>query len=164
MAKKWKDIRKGLPRKPLTPEEHQVQLKRLARLDEFCEGLEPTGKLLELADRYTAGSITFAEFESTVRSWAPESETLKAPDLDAVFAALDAAKLPDDFLSEADRDRRPDHNRPDFDLDLVIGPTTEAALEYSRSGRVEPVTLKELRAILDTSRNGKTRTLAKIPH
>jgi antitoxin VapB len=38
-----------------------------------------------------------------------------------VFAALDAAHVPDDFLSEAERDRRPPESRPAldelFDLD-----------------------------------------------
>ena len=38
-----------------------------------------------------------------------------------VFAALDAAHVPDDFLSEAERDRRPPERRPAldelFDLD-----------------------------------------------
>ena len=34
----------------------------------------------------------------------------EVPSQDDVFAALDAAKLPDDFMSEADRDRRlPEH-------------------------------------------------------
>jgi hypothetical protein len=47
--------------------------------------------------------------------------------VDEVFAALDAAKFPDDFLSDADRDRRPLEDRPE--LDLAIGPTTEAAME-----------------------------------
>ena len=30
----------------------------------------------------------------------------EVPSLDDVFAALDAAKLPEDFMSDADRDRR----------------------------------------------------------
>jgi antitoxin VapB len=37
------------------------------------------------------------------------------PSLEEVFAALDAAKLPEDFMSEADRDRRPPVNRPALD-------------------------------------------------
>ena len=36
----------------------------------------------------------------------------EVPSLDDVFAALDAAKLPEDFMSEADRDRRPPESRP----------------------------------------------------
>jgi hypothetical protein len=32
-----------------------------------------------------------------------------------VFAALDAAKIPDDFLSEEERDRRPPEHRPALD-------------------------------------------------
>jgi antitoxin VapB len=36
----------------------------------------------------------------------------EVPSLVEVFAALDAAKLPDDFMSEADRDRRPAEDRP----------------------------------------------------
>ena len=42
-----------------------------------------------------------------------------------VFAALDAAHVPDDFLSEAERDRRPPESRPVlhelFDLDQKSG-------------------------------------------
>jgi antitoxin VapB len=37
------------------------------------------------------------------------------PPLGEVFAALDAARLPDDFLGEADRDRRPAQQRPTLD-------------------------------------------------
>lgn len=36
----------------------------------------------------------------------------EVPSLVDVFAALDAAKLPDGFMSEADRDRRPAEDRP----------------------------------------------------
>ena len=36
----------------------------------------------------------------------------EVPNLTEVFAALDAAKLPDDFMSDADRDRRPAEDRP----------------------------------------------------
>lgn len=36
----------------------------------------------------------------------------EVPSLDDVFAALDAAKIPEDFLSGADRDRRPPEDRP----------------------------------------------------
>ena len=36
----------------------------------------------------------------------------EVPSLVEVFAALDAATLPDDFMSEADRDRRPAEDRP----------------------------------------------------
>jgi antitoxin VapB len=39
----------------------------------------------------------------------------EVPSLDDVFAALDAAKLPEDFMSDADRDRRPPENRPALD-------------------------------------------------
>ena len=37
------------------------------------------------------------------------------PPLAEVFAALDAAQFPDDFLSEADRDRRPAQQRSALD-------------------------------------------------
>jgi hypothetical protein len=37
------------------------------------------------------------------------------PDVDEIFAALDAAKIPADFLSDADRDRRPPEDRPALD-------------------------------------------------
>lgn len=65
MAKKWKDIRKGPPPKPLSPEEHRAMAERLARLDKFCEGMEDElqWKLLEPAHRYTHGEISFEEFE-----------------------------------------------------------------------------------------------------
>jgi len=36
----------------------------------------------------------------------------EVPSLAAVFAALDADKLPDDFMSDADRDRRAPEDRP----------------------------------------------------
>jgi antitoxin VapB len=39
----------------------------------------------------------------------------EVPSLAEVFAALDAAKLPDDFMSEADRDRRLAEDRPALD-------------------------------------------------
>jgi antitoxin VapB len=39
----------------------------------------------------------------------------EVPSLTEVFAALDAAKLPDDFMSDADRDRRPAEDRPALD-------------------------------------------------
>ena len=39
----------------------------------------------------------------------------EVPSLDDVFAALDAAKLPDDFMSDADRDRQSPENRPSID-------------------------------------------------
>jgi antitoxin VapB len=38
----------------------------------------------------------------------------EVPDLDEVFAALDAAGIPEDFLREADRDRRPPEDRPEL--------------------------------------------------
>jgi hypothetical protein len=34
--------------------------------------------------------------------------------VDEVFAALDAAKIPHDFMSGADRDRRPPEDRPEL--------------------------------------------------
>jgi antitoxin VapB len=39
----------------------------------------------------------------------------EVPSLDEVFAALDAAELPEDFMSAADRDRRPPENLPALD-------------------------------------------------
>jgi antitoxin VapB len=36
----------------------------------------------------------------------------EVPSLAEVYAALDSAKLPDDFMSDADRDRRPAEERP----------------------------------------------------
>jgi antitoxin VapB len=48
----------------------------------------------------------------------PESGDIilsEIPPLTEVFAALEAARLPEDFMSEADRDRRPAQERPAFD-------------------------------------------------
>lgn len=39
----------------------------------------------------------------------------EVPPLAEVFAALDSARLPADFLSEADRDQRPAEDRPAVD-------------------------------------------------
>ena len=39
----------------------------------------------------------------------------EVPSLTEVFAALDAANFPDDFMSDADRDRRPAEDRPALD-------------------------------------------------
>ncbi len=39
----------------------------------------------------------------------------EVPPLTDVFVALDAAQLPAEFLSEADRDRRPAQDRPTLD-------------------------------------------------
>jgi len=43
-----------------------------------------------------------------------------------VFAALDEARVPDDFLSEAERDRRPPASRPA--LDALFGPDEQDRL------------------------------------
>ena len=37
------------------------------------------------------------------------------PNIDEVFAALDATNFPERFLSEADRDKRPLQTRPELD-------------------------------------------------
>jgi hypothetical protein len=39
----------------------------------------------------------------------------EVPNIDEIFAALDAAKIPADFLSDADRDRRPPQDRQALD-------------------------------------------------
>ena len=39
----------------------------------------------------------------------------EAPSLDDVFAALDAARIPKDFMSDKDRDGRPPQDRPELD-------------------------------------------------
>jgi antitoxin VapB len=40
----------------------------------------------------------------------------EVPSLDEVFSALDAAKIPEDFLmTDADRERRPPADRPELD-------------------------------------------------
>lgn len=45
---------------------------------------------------------------------------VERPSVEEVFAALDAAQLPDDFLGEADRDQRPPDVRPRLTT-LVLG-------------------------------------------
>ena len=59
-------------------------------------------------------------FRSSVVSIRRDSQTgdvilSEVPPLAEVFAALDAAQLPQDFLSEADRDRRTAEDRPALD-------------------------------------------------
>lgn len=39
----------------------------------------------------------------------------EVPDIEEVFAELDAARIPRDFMSDADRDRRPPQKRPELD-------------------------------------------------
>ena len=39
----------------------------------------------------------------------------EVPPLEHVFAALDNARLPDDFMSDVDRDRRPPEDRPELE-------------------------------------------------
>ncbi len=81
MARKWSEIRKGpLPEvKPLTPEIAE----RLKRLDHFCGKLtdsdrdDPTADLLELGHRYTAGEITFEEFQRAYWQTRPVGERLE---------------------------------------------------------------------------------------
>lgn len=48
----------------------------------------------------------------------PESGDIvlsEVPDIEEVFAELDAAQIPKDFMSDADRDRRPPQKRPELD-------------------------------------------------
>lgn len=81
MARKWSEIRKGPPSvvKPLTPEIAES----LARLDQFCGELtnsdrdDPTADLLELGHRYTAGEITFEEFQRAYWQTRPVGERLE---------------------------------------------------------------------------------------
>ncbi|MFT4114894.1 antitoxin [Silvibacterium sp.] len=40
----------------------------------------------------------------------------EVPEIEEIFAELDAAKIPADFMSDADRDRRPAEKRPEIDL------------------------------------------------
>jgi antitoxin VapB len=61
----------------------------------------------------------------------PESGSLilsEVPSLSAVFAALDAAKLPDDFLSDADRDRSIATPRPALEELFDDNPSTGKSL------------------------------------
>lgn len=63
------------PIKPLTPEIAE----RLARLNKFCEemGSEAQFDLLELGHRYTAGEITFDEFQRAYWQTRPVGERLE---------------------------------------------------------------------------------------
>jgi virulence-associated protein VagC len=55
----------------------------------------------------------FRSSEVTIRRDANGDVVLsEVPSLAEVFAALDAAKLPKDFMGEGDRDRRPAEERP----------------------------------------------------
>jgi virulence-associated protein VagC len=57
-----------------------------------------------------------------------EENKKKAEKLDEVFAALDAAQIPADFMSDADRDRRPPQVRPELDAetdDLILSPAPQ---------------------------------------
>ena len=59
-------------------------------------------------------------FRSSIVSIRRDAETgdvilSEVPQLAEVFAALDAAQLPADFLSEADRDQRPAEDRSALD-------------------------------------------------
>ena len=58
----------------------------------------------------------------------PESGDIilsEVPDIDEVFATLDAANFPADFLNEADRDRRPPQPRPEIDQLFDEAPETK---------------------------------------
>lgn len=72
-------------------------------------------------------------FRSSVVSIRRDAQTgdvilSEVPPLAEVFAALDAAGLPADFLSEADRDRRPAQARPALDQ-LFVDESAEAEAE-----------------------------------
>jgi virulence-associated protein VagC len=59
----------------------------------------------------------FRSSEVSIRRDADGNVVLsEAPSVADVFAALDDASLPDDFLGDADRDRRPAEDRPALDL------------------------------------------------
>jgi len=59
----------------------------------------------------------FRSHEVSIRRDPESGEVIlsEIPTVADVFAALDAANLPDGFLSEADRDRRPAEERPALD-------------------------------------------------
>lgn len=44
----------------------------------------------------------------------------EVPALEDVFTALDAARLPDEFLNEADRDRQEPQERPELDALFAV--------------------------------------------
>jgi hypothetical protein len=49
-------------------ERRRTQITRAIRLNQN-EGLDPTPRLLALADRYIAGELSLDEYTSTIRSW-----------------------------------------------------------------------------------------------
>ena len=59
----------------------------------------------------------FRSSEVSIRRDPESGEVIlsEIPPLSEVFAALNATQLPDDFLSESDRDRRPAEERPALD-------------------------------------------------
>lgn len=73
MGMRWEDIRRGPAPEPLSEDERRVQMERLDRLNKFCEGMEPTAELLDLADRYRLGNISFEEFETQVLTSLPDN-------------------------------------------------------------------------------------------
>jgi hypothetical protein len=49
-------------------EQRRAQMERVIRLNQ-SEGLDPTPRLLALADRYIAGEIGLDEYTSTIHGW-----------------------------------------------------------------------------------------------
>jgi Antitoxin VbhA len=53
---------------PRTSEERSARIMRVIRLNQ-SEGLEPTRRFLDLAQRYIAEEISLEEFRETVLGW-----------------------------------------------------------------------------------------------
>lgn len=97
------------------------QVRERAKADPvgFCRSIEAGRRLIELGgtmpDLENPKRFRFDEYwaklDAAEKSGQPELKS-EVPSWNEVFAALDAAKLPDDFMSEADRDRRPVEDRP----------------------------------------------------
>ena len=147
-------------------EQEQLELARkFARsrreaLRELAQGVQkPTMDELLKASDYSqpqpAQEREWVDAPSVGDEW--KSETLKIPDLNEVFAALDTDKLPNDFMCDANRDRRPAQDRPE--LGPAIGPTTKAAMEEARAERLDSFgSVEALMTTLNAEDSGTEQT------
>jgi hypothetical protein len=82
---------------------------RFGEAEVRLEGLEPSPIYSAIKARVIAGELTWKEGEAEILAH------YRRKGWDEVFAALDTAKLPENFMSDADRDRRPPEFRPKLD-------------------------------------------------
>jgi hypothetical protein len=68
-ADNWQDKYRDPAPEPLSEEQRRrAQIQRAIRLNQN-EGLEPTPRLLALADRYIKGEIDLDEYTQTIHGW-----------------------------------------------------------------------------------------------